>query len=67
MSQKLIGDEITSDLMKRIARLEAIIICQHCAGDGKVQHRTMGLVKCFQCEGTGNRLDGYITEQYLND
>lgn len=50
----------TRDLRKRIARLEKLLICQHCGGQGTYVHNTMGKVTCFQCEGTGNRLDDLI-------
>lgn len=64
MSQKLIGDEIIRDLMKRVAHLEKLIICQTCEGSGEVIHRILGEVNCTQCEGTGNRLDGHMKEQF---
>lgn len=47
-------------LREKIARLEEILICQHCGGEGRRAHKTMGTITCFQCEGTGNRLDDLI-------
>lgn len=57
MAKKLIGNEITLDLMQRIARLEELIICQHCDGKGTRNHPGLGLVQCNYCNGHGNRLD----------
>lgn len=57
MGETLIGNEITKDILTRLARLEAILLCKHCGGFGTVMHRSMGEVTCPICEGTGNRLD----------
>lgn len=56
----LYGNEITQDILARLCRLEAILICKRCAGTREVQHKTLGPVRCSQCEGTGNRLDDLI-------
>ncbi len=56
----LIGPEITQDILTRLLRLEQILICKHCGGSGERQHKTLGPVRCHQCEGTGNRLDDLI-------
>lgn len=56
----LIGNEITQDILARLRRLEQILICKHCGGTGELQHKTLGLVRCHQCEGSGNRLDDLI-------
>lgn len=58
MSTKVLkGNEITQHILERLARLESILICQHCEGTGKRQFATLGLRPCNYCEGAGNRLD----------
>lgn len=59
--KKLIGQEITQAMQKRIARLEEILLCGHCDGSG-VRNRPIWenenlMVRCPVCNGTGNRLD----------
>lgn len=59
-AKTLYGNEITQDILARLLRLEQILICKHCGGEGRRPHNTMGTITCFQCEGSGNRLDDLI-------
>lgn len=61
----LTGPEITQDILKRLARLEAILICQRCEGSGTSQHRILGPVHCSNCDGTGNHL-GELEHRFEN-
>lgn len=56
-TRTLTGRDIIAELMARVAKLEQIVICQHCE-DGITTHARLGEVACFHCSGTGNRIDG---------
>lgn len=56
-TRTLTGGDIIAELMARVAKLEQIVICQHCE-DGITTHKRLGKIACIQCSGTGNRIDG---------
>ncbi len=61
-ARKLIGDEITTDILKRLAFLERLIICRHCNGAGDRPFGRLGVQSCPYCHGTGDRISSLENE-----
>lgn len=55
-ARTLIGEEINAEILKRLARLESLIICRYCEGEGVRPYRHLGVHSCRYCHGTGDRI-----------